>query len=59
MILLWNLHVQEPIHAIHISLSCVNFFWKEVDRYYIWPHHRPLRRVEHDCEKQSCYELSC
>src|SRR5258706_5442354 len=37
MILLWNLHVQEPIHAIHISLSCVNFFWKEVGRCYIWP----------------------
>src|SRR6266576_2085641 len=37
MILLWNLHVQEPMHAIHFSLSCVNFFWKEVDRCYIWP----------------------
>src|SRR5580704_3880510 len=37
MILLRNLHVQEPIHAIHVSLSCVNFFWKEVDRCYIWP----------------------
>jgi len=37
MILLWNLHVQEPIHAIHISLSCVNSLWKEVDRCYIWP----------------------
>ena len=37
MILLWNLHVQEPIHAIHISLSCVNFLWKEVDRCYTWP----------------------
>jgi len=37
MVLLWNMHVQEPIHAIHISLSCVNFFWKDVDRYHIWP----------------------
>jgi len=37
MILLWNLHVQEPIHAIHSSLSCVTFFWKEVDGCYIWP----------------------
>jgi hypothetical protein len=37
MVLLWNLHVQEPIHAIHISLRCVNVFRKNVDRYYSWP----------------------
>src|ERR1700688_2791660 len=35
MVLLWNVHVQGSIHAIHTSLSCVNFFRKHVDRYYI------------------------
>src|ERR1700747_856578 len=37
MVLLWNMHVQEPIHTIHISLRRGNFFRKDVDRYYIWP----------------------
>src|SRR4029077_16140668 len=37
MVLLWNMYVQEPIHTIHISLRCVNFFRKDVDSYYIWP----------------------
>src|ERR1700730_9755066 len=37
MVLLWNAHVQEPIHAIHINLSCVNFFWKDMNRCHLWP----------------------
>jgi hypothetical protein len=37
MVLFWNLHMQEPIHAIHIGLRCVNFFREDMHRHYIWP----------------------
>jgi TolB-like protein len=37
MVLLWNMHVQQPIHAIYISLRYVDFFRKEMNRCYVWP----------------------
>src|SRR5579864_1106603 len=35
--LLGNLHVQEPIHAIHINPRGIDFFRKNAYRYYIGP----------------------
>jgi hypothetical protein len=57
MVLLWNVHVQEPIHAIHTSLSCVNFFWEDVKRHYIRPTNRSLRWVEHGVKNN--HAMSC
>src|SRR5580704_14676103 len=37
MVFLWGVHVQEPTHAIHFHLTCVNFVWKNMNRCHIWP----------------------